>query len=714
MAQLSLVQKIRRNNFPCFDAYSGGTVYQQAEKWLHQLLGSHAQFRPGQWEAIEALVQNRERVLVVQRTGWGKSLVYFIATRLLRSQGSGPTILISPLLSLMRNQIQAAQRLELCAETINSANSKEQNDNVEAKLLAGKVDLLLISPERLANEHFQQHVWNILCHTVGLLVVDEAHCISDWGHDFRPNYRRIMSILNDLPAHTPVLGTTATANNRVVSDVSEILGRGLRVLRGPLTRDSLALYVFPQPQSAAFRLVLLSHLLANIPGSGIIYCTTTNDCRRVSQWLQNQGHNVRPYYAEVEQDTGENRVDLEEQLLNNQVKALAASVALGMGFDKPDLHFVIHYQYPGSIIGYYQQIGRAGRGINQAPIILMHGPEDEEIQNYFIETAFPKPQHVEETIRAIQLAGDLSRNDLQKQVNVNPTTLEKILLHLEIERVIEKRDSRYCLTGLSSAPDYARWDRVTQQRRIELEQMKTYLQYEGCLMRFIATALDDPTQVRPCGQCKNCRQQEIKFDPDPQALEAASRFLREGQIILIEPRKQWPSGFSDELKGRLKTTNALGIALCYYHDPGWGDYVRRGKYQDNRFSDELVQASVILLQEHWKSLDAPPTWVTAIPSLRRPNLVSDFAARLAKVLGLPYLGVVHQVRDRPEQKTMQNSYQQLGNLWGTFTLDHPRPEPVLLVDDMCDSGWTFTIVGELLRQHGSGEVHPFALAKVSL
>jgi len=687
-------------------------VFLQAEKWLYQLLGPEAQFRPGQWEAIEALVQRRERILVVQRTGWGKSLVYFLATRLLRTQGAGPTILVSPLLSLMRNQIQAAQKLGLRADTINSANSVGQNEDVEARLLSGKVDLLLIAPERLANEHFQQRVWAELCQSVGLLVIDEAHCISDWGHDFRPNYRRIMHVLNDLREDTPVLGTTATANDRVIADVSEILGANLRVLRGPLTRDSLALYVFSEPRPAAYRLVLLSDLMRRIPGSGIIYCSTTNDCLRVARWLQSQGHNAKPYYAEVEGDTGENRIDLEEQLLSNEVKALVASVALGMGFDKPDLHFVIHYQYPGSIIGYYQQIGRAGRGIDQAVILLMHGPEDEEIQNYFIDTAFPKPQHVVGTIQALQRTGELSRNELQKQINVKPPVLEKILLHLEIEQLTQRCDSRYRLTGISNVPDFARWDRVTQQRRAELEQMKAYLQHDGCLMRFIATALDDPTQTHPCGRCKNCRRQEIKLNPDPDALIAASQFLREGQTITIEPRKQWPTGFSDMLKGKLKEKNAPGIALCYYHDSGWGEYVRRGKYQNNHFPDELVEASAAILRKYWTSLTVTPVWVTAIPSLRRPQLVPDFARRLADNLGLQYQAVVHQIKDRPEQKTMQNSYQQLSNLWGTFALDHPLSGPVLLVDDICDSGWTFTVVGELLRQNGSGEVHPFALAKV--
>ncbi|MCD4685898.1 MAG: RecQ family ATP-dependent DNA helicase [Anaerolineae bacterium] len=687
------------------------STYQAAEHWLHHVLGADAQFRPGQWKAISALVDDRQRTLVVQRTGWGKSMVYFIATRLLRNNGAGPTILISPLLSLMRNQIQAANTLGVRAESINSANSQEENDEVESRVLAGDIDLLLISPERLANQHFRNRIWEKIRHEVGMLVVDEAHCISDWGHDFRPNYRRIMHILDEVPSNTPVLGTTATANDRVVADVSEILGSNLQILRGPLTRDSLALYVFPQPYSISYRLVLMAYLLSRIEGSGIIYCMTTRDCLRVSKWLNQRGFNTKPYYAQVEQDTGEDRVDLEQQLLNNEVKALVASVALGMGFDKPDLHFVIHYQYPGSIIGYYQQIGRAGRAIDQAHIILMHGPEDEDIQKYFIETAFPKPNHVQQAIDALAGTDGLTRNQLMKFINVKVSTLEKILTHLEIEHIIEKQGRVYCLIDANRTPDYARWQQVVRQRLAELEDMQAFIQHQGCLMQFIANALDDPMRPQSCGKCKNCRDVESKFAPDPQLVAQASAFLQNSEKIFIEPRKQWPSRLSDSKRGRFKQPNAVGVALCHYHDQGWGDLVKRGKYADKHFSDELVTASAELLSQHFRELDSPPTWVTAVPSLRRPMLVPDFAKRLAQALGLEYQDVVSNICAQPEQKTMQNSWQQASNVLDAFEVTNASHAPVLLVDDMVDSKWTLTVVGQLLIDHGCLEVHPFALAK---
>lgn len=684
-----------------------------AEKWLHDVLGTQAEFHQGQWEAIEALVEKRQRVLVVQRTGWGKSLVYFLATRLLRERGAGTTILISPLLSLMRNQIQSAAQWGVRAESINSSRASEENARVERDLLAGEIDLLLISPERLSNDRFQSEVWPRLAQNIGLLVVDEAHCISDWGHDFRPNYRRIMRVLEQLPPQTPVLGTTATANNRVVKDVSEILGAEMNIQRGPLTRDSLRLYVYPEPRDHAYRLVLLSHLLKSIPGSGIIYCTTTRDCQIVAEWLQKQGFNVQPYYAAVEEEGSESRVDLENQLLNNQLKALVASVALGMGFDKPDLHFVIHYQQPGNIIGYYQQIGRAGRGIDEAHIILMHGAGDEDIQRHFIETAFPLPEHIEATIKALAEYGPMSQSELQRWVNANKSTLEKILTHLEVEKIIEKQDRDYHLLDSQARPDYERWGQVTQQRYAEMEQMKAYIRHEGCLMHFLADALDDPTAVQPCGQCKNCKKSQSKFQPTSHDLEAARLFLRQGKPITLEARKRWPSGFPGVKKSVIQYTNQDGIALCNYFDAGWAELVRRGR-QSSHFPDELIAPSLELLRQYLQTLSKPPTWVTSVPSLRRPGLVPDFAAHLAKQMQLPYHDVVRHVKQHPEQNTMRNSYQQAVNVRGVFAVEGQVPRgSVLLVDDLADSRWTLTMIGELLQKHGVPAAHPFVLASVS-
>lgn len=685
---------------------------QQAEQWLKQTLGNQADFRSGQWDAIEALVERRQRVLVVQRTGWGKSLVYFMATRLLRAQGAGVTILISPLLSLMRNQIDSARHWGLKAASINSTNF-DQHRQIEHDLLQNKIDLLLISPERLANDRFQSGVWSTLRHQVGMLVVDEAHCISDWGHDFRPNYRRIMRILSELPANTPIIGTTATANDRVVNDVAEILGAGLNIQRGSLTRESLALYNYAEPLDHATRLTLLSHLLKSIRGSGVIYCTTTRDCRLVAEWLREEGYNVKPYFANVEEMGYEDRPTLERQLMNNEVKALVSSVALGMGFDKSDLHFVIHYQLPSNIIGYYQQIGRAGRGIDRAHIILMHGTGDDDILHYFIESAFPKPKQVNAVIDALRHQPK-SRNDLQRDVNVRYSVLEKILIHLEVEGIVAKNGSLYDLVQRDAQPDYERWQAVTATRYAELAHMQAYTQVEECLMEYIARALDDPNPKR-CGRCKNCSGSQSKFQPDPTAIIRAQQFLREGRPLTFEPRKRWPKG----LPGTRKTTdirvNQTGVALCMLYDSGYGAMVRASRDHGHQYGDDLVQASANALQDYWRSSGTKPSVIVPVPSLRRPKLVPDFVTRLAQTLNLPIShALIHKTQHRPQAEQF-NSYQQANNLVRKFDVTGSvRGQSILLVDDVVDSGWTLTVLGDLLQRQGAQAVYPFAIATTNV
>ncbi len=671
-----------------------------------------AKFRPGQWECVEKLWKRRKKLLVVQRTGWGKSMLYFLTTRLLRNEGSGPTLLISPLLALMRNQIMAAEGLHLQADTINSDNT-ELWQEVRENILSGRTDILLISPERLANEDFRTSVLIPMAARIGLFVVDEAHCISDWGHDFRPDYKRIAYVLRSLPSNIPVLATTATANNRVVDDIANQL-QNFEIIRGPLIRESLRLQNIFLPTHSE-RLAWLVENLPRMPGSGIIYTLTIRDAERVANYLQTNNINALAYHS-----NSENRSELESKLLNNEVKALVATVALGMGFDKPDLGFVIHYQRPGSIVHYYQQVGRAGRAIANAYGILMNGAEDEDITSHFIESAFPPHAHVTEVLSALEQADDgLSVPMMQRELNLKFGAIQKVLHLLSVEHPspVIKEKSRWYRTPIPYHMDTERIKALCRLRREEQAVMRQYMQSSQCLMQFISNSLDDP-HAAACGKCAPCLGRPILPEHvSPEHVNKASIFLRRSHQV-IEPRRMWPPGYefqSTGWKGRIATElkHEEGRALCLYGDAGWGKLVQAGKYKYNHFDDRLVEGCVELLNS-W-SPSPSPQWVTCVPSLKHPDLVPNFASRLADRLGLPFAPCIVKLKQNQQQKSMQNSHQQVMNLDGAFGINSQlNKEPVLLIDDMIDSRWTITVVAALLRENGSGTVFPLALALNSL
>ncbi|NMB95398.1 MAG: RecQ family ATP-dependent DNA helicase [Clostridiaceae bacterium] len=679
------------------------------------MLGPEAEFRDGQWEAIESIIKGK-RTLIVQCTGWGKSIVYFIATKILREKGAGPTLLISPLLSLIRNQIDNATRIGTRAQTINSDNVDEW-EQIEKELIKGEIDILLLSPERLANQDFINRILPSIKGGIGMLVVDEAHCISDWGHDFRPDYRRIIRIIKTLPPNVPLAATTATANQRVVNDIKEQMGGDLNIIRGPLARKSLKLQVIKLKDQAE-RLAWLYENINKMEGSGIIYCLTTHDCNKIAKWLRNKGINVLEYHSNLSDDVNERRTLREEReqlLLNNKVKALVATVALGMGFDKPDIGFVIHFQRPGSVVKYYQEIGRAGRALDNAYAILLNGEEDDEIQEYFIKTAFPTDNEMSKIVSLIEQSRfGIKKSDILKKVNMSQVRVEKCLKLLQIDGVIQYDGSVYFRTLNPWKPDTAKSEKITNQRYNELEQMKKFVDTNDCYMEFISKQLDDPF-TKKCGRCCNCL--GVKFFAENVMLENkldAIQFLK-GEFSYIKPRKMWPAGiFAETAKKILQDKqNKVGKVLCTYGDAGWGKYVREDKYINNYFRDELVDACVELIKYKW-DMDCPPQWVTSIPSLRRRQLVQNFAQRLANKLGLPYVESIIKVKDTPQQKSMENSYLQCKNAFEGFKVTNViKNKPVLLVDDMVDSGWTFTVCGYLLKEKGSGNVYPFALASTS-
>lgn len=692
---------------------------------LRTLVGSPtADFHEGQYEAISTLVDDHSRALVVQRTGWGKSAVYFVATLLLRQRGAGPTVLVSPLLALMRDQISAAERAGVRAVAINSTNAHEWGD-VVAALDRDEVDVLLVSPERLNNPTFREQQLPALVARMGLLVVDEAHCISDWGHDFRPDYRRLRDLIAQMPAGVPVLATTATANSRVVADIAEQLGGAEVVtIRGPLARASLRLGVLRLPDSKTRLGWLLSHL-GDLPGSGIIYTLTVSAAEDTARLLREAGHAVRAYTGQT--DTGE-REESEGMLKRNEVKALVATSALGMGFDKPDLGFVVHLGAPSSPVAYYQQVGRAGRATDNADVLLLPGNEDRDIWQYFATASMPDQARAERILAALERDRPTSTPALEALVDIRRTPLELLLKVLDVDGAVRRVQGGWVSTGEPWTYDAERYSRIAAERVAEQQHMIDYETTTSCRMEFLQRTLDDETAA-PCGRCDNCAgawyPSDIAADA---AASAASSLDRVG--VVIEPRAQWPTG-ADRLglpvKGRIAVDErpAEGRALARLTDLGWGGTLRElfaPGAPDAPASPALIAACVRVLAE-W-GWDERPAAIVTMPSRRHPLLIESVAAGLSQAGRLPHLGSLEYLNGGPEGEPGGNSAYRLASVWGRIGvpdvladdlagLAATKPgSPVMLIDDMVDSRWTITVASRALRQAGAAGVLPFALAVV--
>ncbi len=703
----------------------GAELHSDAERHLQALAGQQARLREDQWSAISALVADRRRVLVVQRTGWGKSAVYFIATALLRAQGAGPTVIVSPLLALMRNQMGAAARAGIRARTINSSNVEEW-EQVYAGVRAGAVDVLLVSPERLNNPEFRDQVLPRLTEAAGLIVIDEAHCISDWGHDFRPDYRRIRRLVETLPRGIPVLATTATANARVAHDVAEQFHAGaggdVLVLRGPLDRESLRLAVVSL-RTAPMRLAWLSANLSSgaLPGSGIVYTLTVAAAYETAAFLREQGINVTAYSGKDDQA---HRLQAEDDLQANRVKALVATSALGRGFDKPDLGFVVHLGAPQSPVAYYQQIGRAGRGVERAEVVLLPGREDRDIWKYFASLAFPPERQVRAALEALAEAQQpMSTVALETRVDLSRSRLESMLKVLDVDGAVIRTAGGWAATGRPWAYDAERYERVARERIREQESMLAYQATAGCRMEYLRRELDD-SEAMPCGRCDNCTGRRWSAHVAQAGMEAArQRLLRPG--VEIEPRKLWPAGMKDlgiSASGKIAATLTAepGRALGRLTDVGWGATLRALLAEgapDEPVRPELVDAVVkVLAAWGWAKR---PAAVVAMPSRTRPVLISSLGQRIAAIGRLPWLGQLGYTTPDGPGRRRHNSAQRLHSLWRALAVPndlttavkaHAAAGPVLLVDDQIDTGWTMTVAAMLLRKAGASGVLPLALA----
>jgi ATP-dependent DNA helicase RecQ len=695
-------------------------IHVKAHEILKRLYGSNAAFREGQYEAVEATL-TKKRTLVVQKTGWGKSLLYFISTRILRDEGAGPTMVVSPLLVLMRNQIEAAEKLGLVCDAFNSENKDRHGEILDA-IRRNEIDLLLITPESLfskGNRGFQSAINET---SVGMFVIDEAHCISDWGHDFRLEYSNLYKFIEKLPFNIPLLATTATANDRVVQDLEKQLsgddGNPIFVLRGPLTRESLSIQIL-KLESKPDRYAWILENIGKLPGSGIIYCLTRRDCDYLADYLSGNGVAAMPYYSGNREELSARNSKAEELFLNNKIKALVATVKLGMGYDKPDIGFVIHFQQPGNVVAYYQQIGRAGRAIDRAYVFLMTGKEDDDILDYFINTAFPNEANQNQIISEIEKDNGLSQRRLSWRINLRGNVLEKGLSFLEHEGFVYRdENNRYFLTGRKFKFNAEHYERIREQRFREKKQIKDFINTDACYSKYIVNCLDDMTAAE-CGTCSNCTGHPILdtiVSPSRENEEKSLEYLNAIRIP-IEDRKQWPSKefvMAEMLENGVKIVphvNVEGIALARYGDAGYGALVKEDKYSASAFRDELIGKSAEVLRPYVKEHGVAA--LTCVPSLRNDK-VKIFAKRLAEALRVPFADLLGK-KSAPQQKRMENSAYQCANaIHSFFLMDGAHiPKKIILVDDVVDSRWTLTVCGYLLGKSGCEWVFPFALADSS-
>ena len=692
----------------------------EATGLLRALVGrDDAEFHEGQYEAIEALVRGGRRALVVQRTGWGKSAVYFVASLLLRARGAGPTLIVSPLLALMRDQVAAAARAGVRAAAINSANQLEWQD-ITAQLEADSVDVLLVSPERLNNPGFRENHLPELVRRSGLLVIDEAHCISDWGHDFRPDYRRIRHLIEQLPHSVPVLATTATANSRVVKDVEEQLAAGgeeVFTIRGALARDSLRLGVLRLPSPRSRLAWLLTHI-NDLPGSGIIYALTVSAAEDTARLLQKAGHPVLAYTGRTDPA---DREQAEAALKNNEVKALVATSALGMGFDKPDLGFVVHLGAPSSPVAYYQQVGRAGRGTPNADVLLLPGAEDRDIWEYFATSSMPAEGPANAVLRELADGSVLSTGALETLVNLKRSPLELLLKVLAVDGAVERVTGGWRGTGRPWTYDRERYERIAAARVREQQAMLDYENTDGCRMEFLSRQLDDPAAA-PCGRCDNCAGRWYSDDVATDAADSAGQALSRVGVD-IDPRGMYPTGMDRlgvAVKGKIKPDAAVstGRALARLTDLGWGGRLREifgPGAEDAPVDQSLLNGCVqVLAQWGWSQR---PVAIVSVPSRSRPQLVGSLAQGLSELGRIPYLGALQLPHGGPSGGPGGNSAFRLASVWEQFAVPPEgaawfaaNPGPVLLVDDFADSRWTLTEAGRTLRLAGAESVLPFVLA----
>ena len=698
-------------------------------------------FYDEQWEAIRRLL-NGERILMIQRTGFGKSLCYqFPAT-----QFSGITVIFSPLIALMRDQVKALNNKGISARYINSEQSAEENSSTIQDALVGKVKILYIAPERQENMEWIEATRKM---NLSMVVIDEAHTISVWGHDFRPAFRRIINLVKLLPQSLPVLATTATATKRVQQDIEQQIGGKLTTIRGLLVRDNFRLYVV-KVHSEDEKLVWLAQNLNRIEGTGLIYTGTRVDTEIYAKWLAANGINAINYNAGHDPDT---RKDTENGLMQNRYKCVVSTNALGMGIDKPDIRFIIHTQIPASPIHYYQEIGRAGRDGKPTTIILFYNEskdengiaEDYKLPKAFIDGARPSKEKYLKAIEALKQE-PLTERGLMKATNLKQTQIRVIKADLIdqgiVSEVVNGRNKILEYQFGAKELDTQSFEDVRIAKLKDLDAMVGYVKTIKPRMEYLCEFLDDDNNVK-YSNCDNTNDFRENYFPVLEVSETSSKTHKPSNIkwsinipldnrIDIYKNDQLFGSFSrvidwdrfslDErefveslLESHLvrKSHIVNGVAASYYGVSNVGSALHRSKYENGGdFPDFLLRLTLKAFRKTFGNTRFD--MVLYVPPTHSGDLVKNFAVKFASVIKVPISHKLVKSRQTSEQKVFQNGWLKQDNVKDAFSYMSPEEingKRIILLDDIFDSGATMKEIGKMLTAMGAETIVPVAIAK---